>query len=1040
MANFRTPEELSNPSFNYFIAFKIDLKETNVKNIEDTIKKALSSTAGGLQSRRLLELKDDILEIMVNDSVYEAQSGTYKKGAGGRKKESDQAKKFKLQEAVDLVKIICKSRTTILKSELVDICKDMNKSAECFTEKEFFDQLSYLSKQGINIIDNIDAKIPFIDYEKTDGLLETKKACDLYEFLSTADANTPITRASGDAEIKKASDAIFARDQKKSNLSEKQGTSALCGYVKKFLLSGPEAKKNYNYYVDLKADVWSELATKKKFGSKDMTMDQYIEYAQKIVDILKISTQEAQTLLAIGCKYYQQTLTTGSKTPDQLQECPYDDCAKLFQKGVKVCPHCGRALETACWNCSGKTPVTKEDPGCVNCGATRQAQKLFDTKCNDIKSLLLKPVVDINLLKNKLLEAKSVVPNYEKNTASTVYKKIQELNKSVQEKVAQEETTGKNYRDDETKIRKLIVEKKYQTAFTIAKSLKTKYSTYNVSNTETIINELNQYLAKTESVMKYARASMAQGNANGAVSYAIKALETCQDCQEATTILQKYPPAPVTNVRAVYNGGKVKIEWDDNSKQEFVTYTIIKKIGAQPANAEDGAIVEKELSMKYYEDASIVSATPYYYAVYVERCGIKSRISVIATPIMVFLDVANVQQDFLTGGVKAVWEAPQNVKSIEVWKNVGPVAPLRAGEGTKVPCDAKGFEDKCQGQNSYLIICNYQTNAGLRQSKGIRVVYKPFEKIEPLQNTLLTTSDDGNRYIFSCKAGYVGKISLYYANAKIPVQTNATLRYLEFSTLCKGLIKISTTVNAEGNLTFTLPKNGIYQIYPIVATEQLFVVSPPHLVNTMLGIEGHTINVSSGTVTVSGSIQPKAKNVIACVSNTKHVQTINDGAEKYIFSKDDFAKKGKIDLKLKAETISYISIFVEFVDDGVKSYSQPIFIDPVDYRDEVMVLFTIDYELSHTKPFKVTINMQCDKEVEVPALVLMKGNPEPLNKAAGELCERLDPITLKKGLFSKVYTGKHIIKLDPIADKRTKFAVFLSSESTFVKIRKVRKL
>ena len=162
--------------------------------------------------------------------------------------------------------------------------------------------------------------------------------------------------------------------------------------------------------------------------------------------------------------------------------------------------------------------------------------------------------------------------------------------------------------------------------------------------------------------------------------------------------------------------------------------------------------------------------------------------------------------------------------------------------------------------------------------------------------------------------------------------------------------------------------------------------------------------------------------------------------EKFTYSKDDFIKKGKFDIKLKANTINYISIFAEFNEDGVVSYSPAVKLNPpIDHRESVSVLFSIDYTVSAVKPFKVTINFAADKEVDIPKLLLMKGSPKPMNKSAGELCERLDEIKLKKGFLSKKYTGKHVVTVSPVS-KNTKFAVFISDDKSFVQLKQVLKI
>ena len=229
------------------------------------------------------------------------------------------------------------------------------------------------------------------------------------------------------------------------------------------------------------------------------------------------------------------------------------------------------------------------------------------------------------------------------------------------------------------------------------------------------------------------------------------------------------------------------------------------------------------------------------------------------------------------------------------------------------------------------------------------------------------------------------------------------------------------------------------QIYPIVSTEQLFVVSPPHIVNTMEGMnETHT--VSNGVLSISGSLHPKASGLVVKINREKYSEKIDDPGENFVFKKDVFSKQGKIELKLKSNSVNYVTIFVEFMEDGVKTYSQPVKLDPpIDYRESVSVLYSLDYTVSAVKPFKVVINFEAESETEIPALLLMKGHPRPMNKNAGELCERLNPLKLKKGLFSKKYTGKHVVSVSPTANN-TKFAIFTSDGGEHVQLKEVKKL
>lgn len=1024
----RSSEELKNPELNYFIAFKIDLKETDSAKIEPIIKKALSNTGGSLTVRRLIELKNDIMQIMCNDAVFDGTS--YRPNSGGRKKEADAAKAFKLRETVDTIQMLCQTRKTLLKSELLTVCNTANKSAVYFTEDEFFKAIGFLSGLGVKIIDNTDVKIPFDKFDKAEKLLETLKKKDLYDYLGL-----PVTAST--SEIQDKAKELYTESQKTSDLKKKQSGSSLNGVVKDILVDA-RVRKSYDQYIVVKEDIWDEFAQRKAMGIKELHMDEYEKYASKAIDSLKISIDEAEKLLAIGCKYFQLTII--GKTDDNSFECcPYDDCGKLYVKGAKSCPHCGRSLEVMCWNCKQLMRITKEDKGCSSCGATYHSHELFNKRCQDIDRLLSRAETEIGELQSALLQLKNVVPNYSAKPDSTVAKKIKDYDNVISEKIKQEETVGASYRNEVTKIRQLIAKRCYQSALSSAKGLTVKYGTYNAEDTKKLVGEVSAVLQTAQKQVELAKQYIAQGNVNAAIASAARAMDICDDFSDARQILQKYPPKAATGLRVKVEKDKVRLEWDD-VKQDYVSYTVIKKIGVAPADPEDGALVDSGLSVRFFEDASIVSATPYYYAIYSERYGIRSALTVAQTPATIFADVVGLQQEVVDDGIKAVWEAPQNVRSIEVWKNSGAVAPLKAGEGTRVEASLTGFHDaKSLGQNAYLIVCNYSVKGSSVQSKGVRAVLKPFEKTVPLKDVRFD-SIDGDRLAFSCADGYYGKIKLYYAETKLSIPLDTTLKYIDFNSICKGLMPLETVPNANGQLTFSLPKGRIYQIYPIVSTEQLFVVSPPKLINMVEGFTGLSHTFSNGVVTVTGSVAAKAQSIVVRVRNDKFAEEESDNGERLTFRADEFKRTGKIEIKLKSNTVNYISLFAEFKEDGVVSYTPAAKLSsPIDYREAVTVLYCMQYTVSPAKSFKVNIKFEAGSEVELPKLLLMQGSPKPLNKSAGKLCDRIEGIKLKKGLFSKKYTAKTAISVDPTS-MSTKFALFMNEQTTYIQLKEVRTL
>ena len=1029
----RTPEELGNPEYNYFIAFKIDPKETDKSKIETRIKTALSSTSGTIVGRRLNELRNDVLEVMCNDSVFNSTSGTYAAGKGGRAKEAAAAKTFKLKEAIDIVEILCQTRKMLLKSELIDILNVANKPVTYITESEFFGALSYLEKMGVKIIDNTDVSIPFSEYKKAENLLNTPNKKDLYDFLG-------LPPSASAAEIQKAmmEQSHKANMVRISDKSTAQSIDNLCPIVKKLLLSGQAARDSYDRYLILRDEVWADFEKRKSFSIKEMSMEEYADYTQKVIELLKVSVAEAEKILAVGFKFFQFNIV-GKSDGSNFEVCPYPDCGKLYVKGAKSCPHCGKPLEIFCWNCRQTMRFTKDDKGCSACGATVHAHELFRQKCSALDGLLAKPVTDIATLQTAFLAIKNVVPNFASCADSVVAKKVNEYEGVIAARIKREETTGAKYREEVVAINELVAQKRYQSALALARGLAVKYPGYDPENTRKLTDSYTAVMNSAQQQVELAKQYMAQRNEGMAVAAAVKAIKLCDDHTEARQILQKFPPKPVTGLRASLDGGKIRLEWGA-VKQDYVTYTVIKKVGVAPTSAEDGALVEDGLSICFYEDLNIVSATPYFYAVYAERYGVRSSITATQTVVMGYADVANVRQEVVAGGVKVTWDTPQNVKSVEVWKNSGAVAPMNPGEGKRVPVSENGFTDAgCDSESAYLIVCNYDVKGKIVYSHGVRAVFKPFEKTEPLRGVRIEPLG-GGRYIFSCDAGYTGKVRLYTAATKLSIPTDTTLRYLDFNSICKGLTSVAAVPNSEGRLVFSLPVGKIYQVYAIVSTEQLFIVSPPVLINMIEGIVRCTHTFADGIVTVMGQLHPKASAVIIRIGQKDYIDTPETGGEKFTFRTEEFSRKGKLELKLKTDTVNYITVFVEFREDGVTSYAQPVRLTPpIDYRETIPVLYSMEYVPNPSKPFKVMLSFEADKEVFLPNMVLMQGGPRPLNKNAGGLCERVDDVVLKKGLFSKKYTAKRVIMAKPVP-ANVKFALFLDEDVSFIQLKEVRKL
>ena len=1024
----RTADELKDIKYNYFVAFKVELTLTDPKKIEEKIKTTTSNSGGDIYSRRLLALKDDAIEVMVNDAIFEA--GGYKRNAGGRKKELEAAKKMKLNDTVQFLVMLCKTRDTILMSEIDEICRrenptTTNDAAKFFTKDELVKSLQDAVKgTNVKIIDNMDATIPFNDYKKIDEQLNTAQKVDLYDFLGVAKTATA-------QEIKTANDARYAESSKwgGSKLKEKQLYSNLCGYGTKHLVENAEKRKTYDNYIALKDEVWKVFAERQQRGIKELLMDEYSHFVEVVVQKLKTSIGDAEKIIAIGCKYFTLTIVGASGTTN-FESCPF--CGKLITKGAKSCHHCGKSLEVRCWNCGELKRYETHDVACKKCGATEKHRQLFDKKVQELNALVSSPVVDINKSQSLLLDLKNIVPNYASNAESMIAKKVAEFESVVAKAVKQEETMGEKYREEYAAIRAIMNKKEYLKALNEARKLQAKYGSYRGNDTAAIMQEINNKIIEVKRLVDPVKTSL---DRNIIIASASKALEICADYIEAKQLLQKYPPQPVSNLRLSVVDNKVCIDWNDPAQQKYVTFTVIKKNNIRPNGYDDGAVVGEGLTFTHIDDENVLPATTYYYAVFVSRNDVKSQLVVCPTPVQIYPNVTGVEQIIVSKGIKVTFVPPKNVQAVEVYKNAGPVAPSRVGEGHKVNCSNDGFTDEnANEETSYYIVCKYVNNNQTIYSSGVKITYRPYGEIKPLQGVRIT--QESGRYILDCQPGYIGQISVFDSTKRNSIKAGVTYKYQDFTKMSVGFVKIPTSFNAEGKVVFSLSPNTVYQLYPIVFTDQLFVASSPILINTLKPIESLDYEVKGGSLFIKGTPNPKAKRIIIKVNNEKHAN-VDDPGETYPFRGDELNNGGRIEIKLKSGTINYISIYAESVDDGVSSFSSIQTIEnPIDYREKVAVKYTMDYNIDRFKPFKVKLEFTSPVPVKLPAMLLVKGNPTPLNASSGELVEKIEPMELKSGFFSKEYKAKIVLTLRPMSPAY-KLALFSADPNAKVTLRKI---
>ncbi len=1005
----RTDEELKSSNYNYYLAYNIKPDEKDdAKKIETVMNQRKNTFAQSTKSidSRLKELFDDAKEIMKDNA--------------GRKKEFDAAKKFKLDEAIKTMTSFANMRGKIYQSDIDNIVKQ-----KWVTLEEL--------KSGVK-----DVQI----FDDTQKILNLKEKNDMEEYLVTLGKKDfydflDLTENDNIEALQKKRAELYSKATSNTNKnSQVTATGKLAGYTKIF--ENQNSKKNYDIYLKTK-DIWDELKLWKSSSNAVFQEKELIELSGKIKIALNTSDISlVEKLLKEGLDFNGIIAAGGIGDKIDLEICEY--CGKAFsnEKNPKSCPHCGESFEIICWNCGGKAPNTAKNNTCPTCGATKAHSQRFDTVVKKIENLLVQPGVSVNEIKNELNNLKNLLPDYNKAATSNLAKKAKEYQEKVDKKVKEEETVGTAYKEEYEKIAELVSLKKYITASGAVTALKNKYPTYNAEKTSTLNAGISSVVSRIKQHTDKAKTLVAQNNEDAALTEVAAALDLATDCVEAPQIISKFPPKAPDSISAVIKENSAQITWVQNKPQKLSTYTLIRKSGSPPASPTDGTVVASELSINFFEDKSIASDTPYYYAVFSSRLGVHSSIVSTAAPLTVYFDVSNIRQEIVSGKIVVKWEAPLNASEVEVIRKKGQTPPAKREDGQKISVkNNESFEDSDYDKagNSYLFVCVYKNN----RSKGLTRTFKTFEELKPLSNVKIEQNTTTS-FTLSCDKMISGKRGIYYSTQDINCKIGSTLQVADFKNFYKGINEASLLATDDNTATFNLPPDKAYYVYPVVCNEQLLIVSKPIIVNTMIGLAQIAHSQTSTEVVITGRLHPSAKNIIAKVSNKAFPTTLDSDGDKISFAKDDFANKGGLHIKLKMNADNYITIFAETEIDGVKSITCGTRLNTViTLREKATVLYTMKYTVSAAKSFSIKIDFQSDTSATIPELMLVMGSPKPLNKNEGQLVDRTPVLTLKKGFFGGKYTASVSINSTPVA-VNTKFALFPSADNNFLTLKEVRSL
>ncbi len=912
----RTAEELKQSKYNYFIVLDLSVNEKNPTTILQALKKKFPANQGTPKDpylARLLELKGDMEQVLVNDARYDDASGQYVAKSGIRKEEGERAKNFKLSEVMTIVRVKCQSNGIMYKTELRKLCVDANKKAVFFEfaelEKKFKDEKL---DSVVKYIDNETNIINFIAFDDISDLLQVEGFADLYAYLGLTNSASSQQILSEEKRITNEKLANTGDKEKKNRIN------AFSGNIQT-IFKTPASRKQYDDYLKSRESVWSQFKIRKAY-SKEISLNEYIDFVEKLMKALNIRLDDAQTMLGAGLKNYGFIVTGGTANGAEKSKMGITDlsscrfCGSLYKKGAKSCPNCGKLLVSACWNCGASMDLTVTSV-CGKCGASEALQKSFAAEVINLNKLFQSGQYKEYALKSEAFKRTYSSFNQPRSQVEREMAAITKTSDDIVSKQREKETTSKNYL---AKINAAITSRKYFEAQNLLRQLKQVVPDANVKAEESRINAV---IAEVQQIYRQICA-LGSDEARIIPEY-MRLYEKCVDYSEAQSVIKKFPPKPPVEVTvSVSERGNI-IKWNVRP-DDTITYSVVRKIGAAPRSASDGDLLVSGLRAFTFTDLKAENVVPYFYGVFATRLGSDSALTCTKASCQRYANVTIKSSKVLVNGLKVEFASLSGVSKVIVVRSNDATPPKSISSGTKIPVDENGFTDSTlpgSGLYGYFIVCEYIVNGKPVYSSGISETFEFYERPSFVENVRFK-KEEGNLFCVTFNEPAVGKFDIYASKtAVVGLKSN---EYYNISKL-NGLTDIECKNVKPTSVNFELPGRGDWFFYPVCVQKSEFTVGDEYIyrdTSPKSAVVQYEVKVNkNSTVSIDFAcdhlVELDAVRVVGTVG--RRPRNVNDGEcvsvlDGIKFKKPLFSKEYKASIKVSVEGRNRGNVYAVFAE------------------------------------------------------------------------------------------------------------------------------
>lgn len=673
-------------------------------------------------------------------------------------------------------------------------------------------------------------------------------------------------------------------------------------------------------------------------------------------------------------------------------------CGTMSKIGNVHCPECGNAYTIKCFKC-GET-IDNGIKNCPKCGTDLGGKQNAEIECRAARKCLDK--FDFKGALECVQRAKRSWADYAE--IMPLENEIRTLQGDLQEQIV--------------RISKLVEKKCYIEAKSVYEALKSRVVGYKDSiverSIENAIREATEWLDKAKNC---------QNNENQLIDYCSKAIEICEDLQEARILMIKYPPKSATNLKVIQNGRSNLISWDKSTSTGAITYCLLKGRGAIP-KIEDNNVKELiRTSSSFFEDKEIIANVPTYYSVYTYRAGISTIPIYNSEPVYNYLNVENVRVEEGNACLTLYWDKNSQVDSVVIYRKQG--SPVKKyGDGILVETTKNNMYTDMSLINEqsyyYGLFAQYRTSEGLIAASGEYVGGMP--TVPPDKAVSNEISKNGNTYTFSWITPLKGIVEVMMVEHEPRLQPGLLTG---IDNIKEEFSPLGVVAKNANSVQFKVLKEGVFYICPITIVGKMGVIGDYHRVSSVADFSGlQTPRISGNTGYIVFDWSCKAKEaLVLCKSGGYPSGPEDSTAKKVIISKDVYEKEKTVVFHDLVKGDYYFSVYASY---GTGIYSAGISTFCMNGTQDVIV-YRIEIERSLFKKVKgIRVYVESDTLNTLPKLLLYKKmGVQPLNKGDGTLVGKIEGSSQNKITY---------FFEDTTIGEKTKFQMFFENDDLYRKI------